>query len=206
MELYLSFLKTYIFGAWFNYIYLAVLSLLVIVNGLYFILKNFRFWYKKSLSFAILLLFVLTFGEFLITKRIFTAIDGCFIFFFSVTLLQLAVYYFLVPLKAKKKSQTKKVEISEIKNDYGLSVKRAVEHIKTAEETPQVFSGYVDVGYIKSLINTLKGNDLTESDLLELEDLEVYLLNFVNRQPSNAERQELSAKLGGLIKKLAKYA
>ena len=120
--------------------------------------------------------------------------------------MQLAVYYFLVPLKAKKKSQTKKVEISEIKNDYGLSVKRAVEHIKTAEETPQVFSGYVDVGYIKSLINTLKGNDLTESDLLELEDLEVYLLNFVNRQPSNAERQELSAKLGGLIKKLAKYA
>ena len=93
-----------------------------------------------------------------------------------------------------------------IKSEYGVAVKRAVERIKMTEECPQVFSGYVDVGYIKTLINNLKSNDLTETDRIELEEFEVYLLNFVNRQPTNAERQDLSSKLGGLIKKLAKYA
>ena len=149
MELYVSFLKTYIFGKWFNYISLAILSLLFVCNILFFI---------------------------------------CY----------------FITIKRNKKKQV--VEYAEIKKDYGSSIKRAVERIKMAEESPQVYSGYVDVGYIKSLINNLKNNQLEESDSKEIEEFEVYLLNFVNRQPINNERQELSIRLNSLIKKLAKYA
>jgi DNA mismatch repair ATPase MutL len=148
MEVYLSFLKTYIFGKWYNYILLAVLCLLLVSNIVLFI---------------------------------------CFF-----------------TLKRNKKKRAH--ENNEIKSDYGLSVKRAVEKVITAEETPQVFSGYVDVGYIKTLISSLKTNSLTDAEIQDLEEFEVYLLNFVNRQPNNTERQELSSKLGALIKTLSKYA
>ena len=148
MEVYLSFLKTYIFGKWYNYISLAVLCLLLVSNIVLFI---------------------------------------CFF-----------------TLKRNKKKRAH--ENTDIKSDYGLSVKRAVEKVITAEEPPQVFSGYVDVGYIKTLISSLKTNSLTDAEIQDLEEFEVYLLNFVNRQPTSSERQELSNKLGGLIKKLAKYA
>ena len=148
MEVYLSFLKTYIFGKWYNYISLAVLCLLLVSN------------------------------------------------------IVLLICFFRLNRNKKKRAH----ENTDIKSDYGLSVKRAVEKVITAEEPPQVFSGYVDVGYIKTLINNLKSNDLTEEDRLELDEFEVYLLNFVNRQPTSTERQDLSCRLGGLIKKLAKYA
>ena len=148
MEVYLSFLKTYIFGKWYNYISLAVLCLLLVSNIVLFI---------------------------------------CFF-----------------TLKRNKKKRAH--ENTDIKSDYGLSVKRAVEKVITAEEPPQVFSGYVDVGYVKNLINSLKDKPVTQDESREIEDLEVYLLNFVNRQPNNTERQELSKRLNCLIKKLAKYA
>ena len=148
MEVYLSFLKTYIFGKWYNYISLAVLCLLLVSNIVLFI---------------------------------------CFF-----------------TLKRNKKKRAH--ENTDIKSDYGLSVKRAVEKVITAEEPPQVFSGYVDVGYVKNLINSLKDKPVTQDESREIEDLEVYLLNFVNRQPNNTERQELSSKLGALIKTLSKYA
>ena len=148
MEVYLSFLKTYIFGKWYNYISLAVLCLLLVSNIVLFI---------------------------------------CF-------------------FRLKRNKKKRAHENTDIKSDYGLSVKRAVERVITAEETPQVFSGYVDVGYIKTLISSLKDKGLTQAESREIEDLEVYLLNFVNRQPNSNERQELSARLNGLIKTLSKYA
>ena len=148
MEVYLSFLKTYIFGKWYNYISLAVLCLLLVSN------------------------------------------------------IVLLICFFRLNRNKKKRAH----ENTDIKSYYRLSVKRAVEKVITAEEPPQVFSGYVDVGYIKTLINNLKSNDLTEEDRLELDEFEVYLLNFVNRQPNNTERQELSKRLNCLIKTLSKYA
>ena len=204
MELYLSFLKTYVFGGWFNYIYLSVLVLLLLINVLYFTVKRFRFWHKKLLNFTFLVLFTLTFGEFLTVSTAFNSLTSCFITFCSTVLVQCFICYFIYPLKRQRKKPIK--DKVEIKSDYGLSVKRAVEHVKMAEDPPQVFSGYVDVSYIKTLINNLKTNDLTETDRQDLDEFEVYLLNFVNRQPTNAERQNLSTKLGALIKKLAKYA
>ena len=102
------------------------------------------------------------------------------------------------------KIQGKSVE--QISENYGSLVKKAVEKITLVEEGPKAFSGYVDIAYVKGLINSLKKHNLEENDSLELEELEVYLLNFANRQPNSLERLELSKKLGSLIKKLAKYA
>ena len=149
METYLSFFKTYIFGKWYNYISLAVLTLLFVNNVVFFI---------------------------------------C---------------YFATLKKNKKKQLVKNAEI---KKDYGSSIKRAIEHVKLTEDATEIFSGYVDVAYIKTLINKLKSDSLSNQEKAEIEELEVYLLNFVNRQPTSSERQELSNKLGSLIKKLAKYA
>ncbi len=206
MELYLSFLKTYIFGVAFNYFCLAVLVVLFLVNCLYFTLKSFRYWYKKLLKLTIMIFAFLVLGEFLISKRVFADINGVFALFFSVIIPQSFVYYLLTSIKKPKRKGKKAQENILINNDYGTSIKRAVERIKMAEESPQVYSGYVDVGYIKSLINNLKSNQLEEVDSKEIEEFEIYLLNFVNRQPNSNERQELSARLNGLIKTLSKYA
>lgn len=67
------------------------------------------------------------------------------------------------------------------------------------------FDGYLDVSYLKSLINLLKEKNLSESDKKEIEDLEVYLMNFASRQPYNSERLKLSGYLSDFMKKLARY-
>ena len=121
-------------------------------------------------------------------------------------LLACNILLFICFFRLKRNKKKRAHENTEIKSDYGLAIKRAVERIITVEDTPQVFSGYVDVKYIKSLIENLKTNDLSEQDDKEIEELEVYLLNFVNRQPNDSERQELSKRLNALIKTLSNYA
>lgn len=67
------------------------------------------------------------------------------------------------------------------------------------------YDGYLDVSYLKSLITVLKTKNLTEDDKQELEDFEVYLMNFAARQPYNGERTKLSGYLSDFMKKLARY-
>ena len=80
-----------------------------------------------------------------------------------------------------------------------------VEVIPCTEEGASVYSGYIDVNYVKSLIDKLKENSLEFEDEKEVEEFEIYLLNFVNRQPNGIERKRLSEYMGSLMKKLAKY-
>ena len=68
-----------------------------------------------------------------------------------------------------------------------------------------LFSGYLNVKYVKYLIDKLKNYDISVSERKEAEDFEVYLMNFACRQPTETEREELSPKLNALIKTLAKY-
>ena len=71
---------------------------------------------------------------------------------------------------------------------------------------PSISDGYLDVSHVKSLINELKKKELSESDYSEVEELELYLMNFISRQPLGEERAVLSEKLSMLIKKIALYA
>ena len=66
--------------------------------------------------------------------------------------------------------------------------------------------GYLDVSYLKGLICELKNKNLSESDFKQIEELELYLMNFISRQPNQIERAVLSEKLSMLIKKIALYA
>ena len=68
-----------------------------------------------------------------------------------------------------------------------------------------LFSGYLNVKYVRYLIDKLKNCDISVSERKEAEDFEVYLMNFAYRQPTETEREELSPKLNALIKTLAKY-
>lgn len=68
-----------------------------------------------------------------------------------------------------------------------------------------LFCGYLNVKYVKYLIDKLKNCDLSVAERKDAEDFEAYLMNFAYRQPSDAEREELSPKLNALIKSLAKY-
>ena len=67
------------------------------------------------------------------------------------------------------------------------------------------FCGYLNVKYVKYLLDKLKKCDICAAERKEAEDLEVYLMNFAYRQPNESEREELSPKLNALIRALAKY-
>ena len=67
------------------------------------------------------------------------------------------------------------------------------------------FDGFLDVSYLKSLLSLLREKDLTEADLNELDEFEVYLMNFASRQPYKSERVKLSGYLSDFMKKLARY-
>jgi uncharacterized membrane protein YhaH (DUF805 family) len=108
----------------------------------------------------------------------------------------------LVSRKAKKENSqliqeenSKEVEISTIKP-------KTYEHYFKGN----ISSGYLDVSHVKSLINELKQKELSDSDYSQIEELELYLMNFISRQPDGEERAVLSEKLSMLIKKIAQYA
>ena len=121
-------------------------------------------------------------------------------------LLVLVILCNLVLLISFKKSKIKVpemkfLEVPSIKNESD----KGVEFINCVEQGGSVYSGYIDVRYIKSLIEKLKEKTLELDDEAKIEEFEVYLLNFVNRQPNIKERDKLSNYVGDLIKKLAKY-
>lgn len=68
-----------------------------------------------------------------------------------------------------------------------------------------LFNGYLNVKYVKYLLDKLKNCDLSVAERKEAEDFEAYLMNFAYRQPNESEREELSPKLNALIRSLAKY-
>ena len=109
----------------------------------------------------------------------------------------------LLTFKRKAKAIIKTNNL--LKIDKVNETEKQVETISCIEEPVSVYSGYIDVSYVKSLIDKLKQSPLEYEDEKEIEDFEIYLLNFVNRQPSGYERKCLSEYMGSLIKKLAKY-
>ncbi len=121
--------------------------------------------------------------------------------FLSVYVCFILLSYSLVRKLSSKKEVVKserKVELEEIP----LAPSKAIDYFKK----PDIEHGYLDIGYVKELIRELKTKPLSDSDYREIEELEVYLLRFITRQPEGYERKILSEKLSMLIKKLALYA
>ena len=95
--------------------------------------------------------------------------------------------------------------LNQLKVDGIIEKQKQIEVISCIEEPTSVYSGSIDVSYVKSLIDKLKENSLEESDEKEIEEFELFIINFVNRQPNGYERKKMSEYMGSLIKKLAKY-
>ena len=120
------------------------------------------------------------------------------------------IFYMMVCSLARrdkgKKSREKAVDFIEKENDKQIEVSivkpKPYEHYFKGE----LYTGYLNVSHVKNLIYELKQKELSESDYRQIEELELYLMNFISRQPTDGERAVLSEKLSMLIKKIALYA
>lgn len=211
VKFYLSFIENHLFKTYYEYVFVGVISLILFLDILFIFIKWNKISFSKTTGVLTYLLLLLVFGEWYFHKKTFSSLETAIVISVSLLTAQTLISTLLKAVKINKKPKVFKVDKdcnSEVKIDslnYGLSIKNAVEKLKLTEEEPMVFSGFIDLSYVKSLIESLNKKDLEEKDRLEVEELEVYLLNFVNRQPSELEREVLSKHLGGLIKKLAKY-
>ncbi len=109
--------------------------------------------------------------------------------------------YFIIKANKKALLVLDKIEPMPPKTN----VKKIVETITCKTFNEKCYSGYLDIDYCKQLIQKLKGVNLESIDDSKLEDFEVYLLNFVSRQPNESERDKVGDYLNWIIKTLAKY-
>lgn len=138
--------------------------------------------------------------DFLGEKRLFTS--GNLVYAFLSFYGCLIIIFYAVIRKLSSKPVLVKSPPKVLKEEVLLSPSRAVNYFKK----PDIENGYLDIGYVKSLICELKTKPLSDSDYREIEEFEVYLLRFISRQPEGEERKIISAYLSSLIKKLALYA
>ena len=138
--------------------------------------------------------------DYLGVKRLFLSVDYVYAFLTLYSVCALIFYSAIKKVSQKRKGKVKKSE--DIKMEEVLPTSNAVKYFKMED----IKGEYLNVSYVKELISSLKQKQLTDSDYRELEELEVYLLRFISRQPEGEERAVLSEYLSMLIKKLSLYA
>ena len=177
--------------------------------------------FKCFTAILLTLITVISAFEFINVKKVFLVVDSVIVYVIALIIL-CAILFTIIYLteysKRLKLTKTKKVSNSVSVNKGSkvtdseqapLTNNNDKEVIKLKCVSPQIdggeFDGYLDVSYLKSLISLLRERNLTEKDDKELEDLEVYLMNFARRQPYKSERSKLTEYLSDLMKKLARY-
>ena len=139
--------------------------------------------------------------DFFNQKLLFETPKSVYLFITLLIGLAIAFYSLLNALSTQSKAVREEIKPCEDK----ICEEFKVETINSSGLQNFKNGGYLDVVYLKSLISKLKEKELSNSDYDEVEDLELYLLNFVNRQPEPEERTILSEKISMLIKKIAFY-
>ena len=136
-------------------------------------------------------------------KTVFSTEKKVYVFISALSVLSL-LWFTAIKLSGKlyRKKQAKAPTIIERQPQAQTSCER----VETLLDANGELSGYLSVSHVKSLISELKTKPLSETDARELEEFEVYLLNFVTRQTSPPERKVLSGYLSELIKKTSRYA
>lgn len=199
----LSFIKEFVY-----YIILCSLAFLVgiiILSIIVSIIRRQKVNLKRyNLIFIISLIAYLN-GitiEIFMFKRVFVSFIDLLIGVSAFVIVGLIGNVILSLIQFKSKSlqgSTTKISIPKIDSE------KTIEVLSCVENPVSVYSGYIDVVYLKGLIDKIKEKELEYDDEREVEELEIYLLNFVNRQPNAYERKKLSSFIEGFIKKLAKY-
>ena len=176
--------------------------------------------FKCFTAILLTLITVISAFEFINVKKVFLVVDSVIVYVIALIIL-CAILFTIIYLteysKRLKLAKTKNVSSVKLNKVTKLTdIEQAPltnnndkEVIKLKCVSPQIdggeFDGYLDVSYLKSLISLLRERNLTEKDDKELEDLEVYLMNFARRQPYKSERSKLTEYLSDLMKKLARY-
>lgn len=140
--------------------------------------------------------------DYLGVKRLFISANYVYAFLTLYSVCALIFFSVIKKISVKRRKNEKKKEVQEVESEETINSSNAVKYFKREDIT----SEYLNVSYVKELINSLKEKEISESDYLELEEFEVYLLRFITRQPEGEERVELSKYLSRLIKKLSLYA
>ncbi|MBO5889092.1 MAG: hypothetical protein J6Q58_03020 [Clostridia bacterium] len=196
-----------------NFVYYIILSCVAFLCAIILLTLIFKIAFKKNYTLkfynqCFLISLVLYFNsilvEYIMLKKVFKSELDVIISISAFIVLGLLGKILINSFRYKCK---KPKDINLIKGSItpNETKPKSIEIISCLEEGATVYNGYVDVKYLKSLIDKLKENNLEYEDEKTVEELEVYLLNFVNRQPNSIERTKLSSYIGDLIKKLAKY-
>ncbi len=206
----LYFVKNYFF---LNFVYYIIFGCFAFLSGLILLTLLFKVLLKKNFTLkfynlCFLISSIIYFNaillEFLKIKRVFKdgvdLVISLSLFIILGALGKIIINSFRFKSKKSKMLNLVNTEILPLE-----SKPKSVEIISCIEEPTTVYNGYVDVKYLKSLIEDLKRKELEDVDEKKIEEFEVYLLNFVNRQPNSIERTKLGEYIGDLIKKLAKY-
>lgn len=186
-----------VLGLTFTLLFIALLEVLSL-----FIFKSVRdlTYYVCYLIVNFVLSSYFTVNDYIKQKIVFNSAYKIYVFLTALLFISMLLYMLvrLVNKNAIKKQKVKPlVATTEEKPKQSNYIKYVL------NEKP--FEGYLNVNYVKQLINELKLSELTENEYKQLEEFELFLLNFVSRQPLKGERKELSEYMSMLIKKLAKY-
>ena len=157
-------------------------------------------YYGFYLFVNFLLVSYFSFEDYLRKNSLFLTFKNVYAFLTAILLLSTLFLLIVYAI-----SSNKKVNALNLVAVKGENLDNEIVNKKVLTQSGELFTGYLDVNYVKSLVNKLKEKPLSDEDYLAVEDFEVYLLNFVSRQPNDNERKVLSEYLSMLIKKLAKY-
>lgn len=213
----LDFLKGLLLSEYIGYVCIACVFCVVLfflVELIVLTIKKTKTdlgWYKE---FCFMLFIVSTFLaiiESVNQKKFFINFNSVFTFsfVFFIILSTCSILLKLLNLKGERNKSVKIIQKPinqeiELEN-YGQNIKNAIDYVENLKESGYIENEYIDISAIKDLIKTLKKYELSETDYKNTEELEVYLLNFINRQPIKEERLILSEKITKLIKNLSYY-
>ena len=216
-------ISNYLFEGAINYVILGVTLAIILVLVIAIIVSIFS---KNTFSYVALKYFIsalvmvnisLSILEYIFKSEIFTTAIDVVVFSVLLVVITLLVMAFLNVAKVVKKA-SKKTTVKQPNNTAAVIEERfnnlqvhdnyrEVIRLKCLSPTSYAgeCDGFLDVAYLKSLLSLLNEKELSQLDRQELDEFEVYLMNFANRQPYRSERIKLNDYLSDFIKKLARY-
>ena len=171
--------------------------------------------FKYLITALILVNTTLSVIEFIVKTNTFKSVASLIVF--NVIIIAISIIFASILTVVSSVKSNKKIvsqdsgseQASEVEKDVTLptDTQREVIRVKCVNPTAYggEYDGFLDVAYLKSLLSLLRQKQLTEIDSNELDEFEVYLMNFASRQPYRSERIKLSGYLSDFMKKLARY-
>ncbi len=208
-------------GKYAGYFALGITLSIIIVfvcQLIYSLVKNKKISYSftKFAVFSTVCTLLVSICEHYTSNRVFTSVYYSIIFTLFNLTISLIFSFVLSTLNAILDDKSKLNQVKDVNYSYenqklevSNSTKKALLKLKTQPfdlyNLENISNEFINVSYIKELITSLKDKPLTIKESEELEEFEVFLLNFCYRQPNKNEKEKLSLYLSSLMKKIAYY-